>query len=407
MSERKNSSIFSCEICANVVGANKKRHLTFCVVVTFFALVGSCAKGHRATRQFMPRRSRLTCRKPCRSTAEAAALRCRPVVSNVGANLKEHELKEMASSSGTAATYRKRRCSKFGDLLGLVLFILLLAGKNSAFALPVAMDGFLGYESWTIASGNANSVKPGDPSGLSLGVLARTHFWRGQKLFFLVDGGFRSFHATADRKAGDIRVRSELDSVFLGAGGGLGVEVNRKLVFEGLVNFDYSLYSRFQYNASVEGYIPIRGDASLSRLHRVGMALRAFYRIVPDGLIGVEFSPYTGSYVWGNPGTNESQSDSFSGVALRLTYRHFFVDKRPKVKRLRKGRQVEDGMWIKRDSTAKPSEAKPSGAKPSRVRPPRPRAPGAQPSRPQVPQSTKPKPPQRVAPENRLPKTQP
>jgi hypothetical protein len=244
----------------------------------------------------------------------------------------------------------------------------------------LAIDGFVGYESWSIASGNGNSVKPGDPSGYSLGVLGRTHFWRGQKLFFLATGGLRSFHGRADRSASQIQVHSELDAVFLGIGPGLGVEVNRALSFEGVLNLDYAPYSAFHYNAKIEGFVPIRGDSSLSRLYRFGMGIRAFYRVVPNGHIGVEFAPYTGSYLWTNPGTSETQRDSFSGIALRLTYRHFIFDQRPVVKKPDKGRRVGDGVWVKRELNAKPSgvkspRAKPLRRKPSSASPPRRREP--------------------------------
>jgi hypothetical protein len=245
------------------------------------------------------------------------------------------------------------RCGVASVAVWVAVFVSLLAcAPPRALAAGLGVNAFAGYESWEVASGNKNSVHPGSPSGLTLGVTARAQAWVGRKFFFFGDGGTRFSYLSTTRSSGDTKVTSSATAAYLALDGGLGVPFTPQWSVEGFAGGDYAYYSKFGYLAEVEGYVPIQGESPLGGHYVVAPGLRVVYRHSLTMAFALDVRASTGRYTWYNPGTEENQTDTFSAFSLRITYRHVFNDGRPSLRKPDRGLRVADGIWVKSESTS-------------------------------------------------------
>jgi hypothetical protein len=194
-----------------------------------------------------------------------------------------------------------------------------LAQKGTVFGLDV----LLGYDSLTMGHGNANSLRPGNPTGYTLSAGANTRYARFRNLFLYLDGslGFSSWSSV--RESGDSRVDTKLNAFGVALGTGVAAQFNQKLTAEvGLGGF-YAPLASFHYLAEVEGYVPIesKGDAKL--MYHIFFGAKCFYQIVPKTYLGLKLGSSSGGFGWKNPGTEEEQRDSYSSFGAALLFRYW------------------------------------------------------------------------------------
>ena len=214
----------------------------------------------------------------------------------------------------------------------LVLFSLLSSfiPFGSAYAFPISIFGNIGYESLSIGSGNANSVRPGDPAGFSLGVSGMGNFARFQQLYLFASVDMLYLSSSGTRSAGNTHVQSSLNALFVGGSSGIRIPIKCCFIVEAGAGFDYAAWSQFQYTASVAGYEPLKSEGSAEGLSRFKAFLRGFYAVKPKVEVGFELGSNFGSFSWYNSGTSELQKDSFTGVALRVAV-HYWLGEPQKV----------------------------------------------------------------------------
>jgi|GEM_PF-4767128 len=246
-------------------------------------------------------------------------------------------------------------------------------------AVPLAIDGSIGYETLNLGSGNPNSVRPASPSGVSLGAIVQSRFGRGVHLYAPVGGGFRLLYLGSERTTGDTLVTSHLDALLVGGDLGLGVLV-KSFAIEAVAGGEFALLSKYKYNVDIPGYLPIHTDKPVDDFYRIMLTLRGVYKFKPDMSAILELSTTaTGSYSWYNPGTSETQKDTFSGYVVRVVFRYALND--PPLRKIKpdRGVRVDDGLWVKRESTsgAKPATTRPSARR--SAKPPRGPTPGRPP----------------------------
>lgn len=236
-------------------------------------------------------------------------------------------------------------------VLCLVLVGLMFPSRASG-SPAYMLDTYLSWESLSIGSGNPNSLRPGDPSGVGVGLLGTTKLLRGPRVYVPLDLGARSHFLSNDRRVGQSLVEAKLHALYVGGGFGLGVNITRAWGVEVSLDGDYGAWSRFSYHVETPGYLPISSEGAARGLHRAQLGLRGLYAIRPGFVAGIEVSTLLfGGYTWHNTGTKMDQTDTFTGYAIRLSLRYVLREPPLRVKRPDRGVKVSEGIWIKSEST--------------------------------------------------------